>query len=136
MVALLEPCCFGYDTPDFVDDTGNLVAQCDRGRDVCVRAEVSVDQLDVRTTHPAGLNPDENLVGLDLGDRNVLEDESLAIFVHACRFHSCCLPFTVLGYEAALFLCVFSPPLASSRRYLRVLDPNGLRVYKGVRTEV
>jgi hypothetical protein len=57
------------------------------GADVCVPAEVSINQLHVRTTHPASHDPDENLVGLDVGDRNILEDERFAIFVQACGFH-------------------------------------------------
>src|SRR5262249_50873236 len=37
--------------------------------------------------HSARRDLDEDLIGLNVRNRHVLEDESFAIFVHTCRFH-------------------------------------------------
>jgi hypothetical protein len=73
---------------DLVHDAGDLVTQRDRRRDVGIFSEVSVHQLHVAAAHFARPDVDEDLIGLNIRNRHVLEDESLAIFVHACRFHS------------------------------------------------
>jgi hypothetical protein len=73
---------------DLVHDAGDLVTQRDRRRDVGIFPEVSVHQLHVGAAHSARPDLNENFIGLNIRNRHVLEDESLAIFVHACRFHS------------------------------------------------
>src|SRR6516165_10937004 len=50
---------------------------------------------------------------------------------------ACRLTSISIGFLNELRFCGFLvTAAASSRRYLGVLDPDGLRVYKGVRTEV
>src|SRR5262249_41431513 len=136
VVALVKSRRLGHGPADLVHDAGDFVAQRDRPRDAGILPEVSIHELHVGAAHAARRDLDEDLIGLKVRNRYVLEDESLAIFVHACGFHSCS-PFTVVGIKEAPFLRV--PCHRCLRRvvgYLGVLDPDGLRVYKGVLTEV
>src|SRR5262245_35712055 len=72
------------------------MTQCDGRRNVGILAEISVDELHIGTAHSAGPHVDENFVRLDIGNRYVLEDQGLAVLVHACCFHIS-FPFRVAG---------------------------------------
>jgi len=63
------------------------VPERDRRLDVGVGAEIAVDQLHIGAAHAARLNLDEDLVRGEVANRNVIEDEGLAIFEQACGFH-------------------------------------------------
>jgi hypothetical protein len=91
VVALTKSRRLGHDTADLVHDAGDLMTQCDRRRDVGISPEVSVYKLHIGAAHSACPDVNENFIGLNLGNRYVLEDESLAVFVHACGFHVCLL---------------------------------------------
>jgi len=95
VVALLKSRRLGNDPADLLHDAGDLMTQCDRRRDVRIFLEVSVHQLHVGAAHSARGDLNQNIIGLNVRNRHVLEDESLAIFVHACRFHFCVLPVLV-----------------------------------------
>src|SRR5215831_20702342 len=87
VVALPKSRRLGDDPADLVYDAGDLMTQRDRRRDVGIFPEVSVHQLHVGAAHAACADLNENFIGLNVRNRHVLEDESLAIFVHACRSH-------------------------------------------------
>jgi hypothetical protein len=64
-----------------------------RGQGKCrvsVGTKISVQQLHVGPAHACGTDPDENLMGLDLGDPNIFQDERLVVTVHACGSHGRC----------------------------------------------
>jgi hypothetical protein len=50
------------------------VTQRDRRRDVGIFPEIPVHELRVGAAHSARLDLDENFIGLDIGNRYVLED--------------------------------------------------------------
>ena len=91
VVALLKSRRFGYEPADLVHDAGNLMTQRYGRRDVGIFPELCVYQLHVGAAHPARGDLNQNFIGLNVRNRHVVEDESLAIFVHACRFHVCVL---------------------------------------------
>jgi hypothetical protein len=96
MITLLKPRRFRNDAADLAHHPSDLMTQCDGRRNVGVLAEISVDELHIRTAHSAGLHIDENFVRLDIGNWYVLEDQGFAVLVHACCFHiGChiCFPF-------------------------------------------
>src|SRR5262249_2056974 len=95
MVALRQARSFGNNAADLVNRPGDLVAWDHRRRDIGIALEETIDQKHVRPAHTAGLDLDEHFVGLDVGNRNVCEDERFLIVEDACRFHVCC-PFTLL----------------------------------------
>jgi hypothetical protein len=47
------------------------------------------NQLHIGTAHAARPDLNQNFIGLNVRNRHVLENESLSVFVHACRFHVC-----------------------------------------------
>jgi hypothetical protein len=87
VVTFLKSRRFGHGPADLVHNAGDFVTQRDRRRDVCVFAKIAVHKLHVGPAHPARPDPDENFIGLNVRNRHFLEDDSLAIFVHACCFH-------------------------------------------------
>src|SRR6478672_1018584 len=87
MVALFQPRGFGHHRADLVYDTRDFMTWCNGHWDVSVFLEIPVHELYVAATHPAGLDIDENLVGLNVRNRYILQDERFAIFVDACCFH-------------------------------------------------
>jgi len=91
VVALPKSRRLGHDTADLMHDAGDLMTQRDRRRDVGIFPEVSVHQLHIGAAHAARRDLNQNFIGLNVGNRHVLKNESLAILVHACRFHICVL---------------------------------------------
>jgi hypothetical protein len=72
-----------------VHNAGDFMSDGDRRRDVGKWAEIAVDKLRVGAAHPARFDLDENLIRLNIRNRNIFEDDRLAIFVYACCFHVC-----------------------------------------------
>jgi len=91
VVALLKSGRLGDDPADLVHDAGDFVTQRDGRRNVGIFPKVSVHQLHIGAAHAARPDLNENLIGLNVGNRHVLKDESLSVFVHACRLHVCLL---------------------------------------------
>ena len=87
MVALFEPRSFGYDAADLAHHAGDLVTERDRGLDVGVWPEIAVHQLHVRSTHPTGFDLHQDLIGLDVGNWDVFQNERFAVLVQASSFH-------------------------------------------------
>src|SRR5262249_54199701 len=96
VVALLKSGRLGNDPADLMYDAGDLMTKRDGRRDIGILPEVSVHELHVGAAHSARCDLNENFIGLNIRNRHVLEDERLAIFVHACCFHVCS-PSTVVG---------------------------------------
>src|SRR5262249_35319050 len=88
----------GHKPAELVHDAGDFMPRGDGRRNVSVFPEVSVDELYIGTAHSTRPDLDKHLIRLNVRNRHVLEDESLAIFVHTCRFHIC-LPFKVEGIK-------------------------------------
>jgi hypothetical protein len=84
LIALLEAGRFRYEASDLVDLAGDLVPWRQREGCLAVGAKVPVQQLDVGAAHAGGA---ENLIWLDLGDRDIFQNERLVVTVHACRSH-------------------------------------------------
>ena len=86
----------GHKPAELVHGTGDFMPRGDGHRNVSVFPEVSVDELYIGTAHSTRPDLDKYLIGLDVRNGNVLEDESMTIFVHARCFHVC-YPFEVVG---------------------------------------
>src|SRR5262245_16941969 len=87
MVALLKSRRLLHALADFVHDACDFMPRRDRRRNVGVWPEIPVHKLHVRAAHSARLNLDENFIGLDVRQRHVFENESLAILMHSRCFH-------------------------------------------------
>src|SRR6202012_2746588 len=68
-------------------DAGDLVARNDRRGDVEVAPEISIDELGVGAADAAWGDPDQELVGPDLRNRDFLEDQRLTILMQAGGSH-------------------------------------------------
>src|SRR5262245_57594575 len=77
-IALPKSRRLGHDTAELVHDASDLMTKRDRRRDVGISPEVSIHELHVGTAHSARRDLDEDLIGLNVRNRHVLEDESLA----------------------------------------------------------
>src|SRR5262249_36042979 len=100
VIPLLIPHRLGHKPAELVHDAGDFMPGGDGRRNVSVFSEVSVDELHIRTAHSTRPYLDKHLIGLNVGNGHVLEDESLAIFVHASCIHVC-FPFEVVGIEGS-----------------------------------
>src|SRR5262249_38980516 len=87
MVAFLEPRRF-RGAADFADNARDFMARGDGRPDICITLVKVVHKEHVTTTPSAGLDADENFIRLNLGNRHVLEDNGLVIFVYTCGFHT------------------------------------------------
>src|SRR5215831_21069069 len=87
VVTLLKPARTRDNPADLVHDASDLMTQRDRRWDVGVFPEVSVHQLHIGAAHATRRDMNQNFIGLNVRNRHVLQNESLAIFVHACRSH-------------------------------------------------
>src|SRR5262249_43242080 len=96
VITLLIPHRLKHEPADLVHDAGDFMPRGDGRRNVSVFPEVSVDELHIGTTHSTRPHVDKHLIGLNVRNGHVLEDESLAILVHARCFHVC-FPFEVVG---------------------------------------
>jgi hypothetical protein len=103
MIALLIPHRLGHKPPELVHDAGDFMPRSDGRRNVSIFPEVSIDELYIRTAHSTRPYLDKHLIGLNVRNGDILEDESLAIFVHACCFHIC-FPFEALGIKIQVSL--------------------------------
>src|SRR5262245_57701323 len=97
VITFLIPHRPGHKPAEFVHDAGDFMPRGDGCRDVSVFPEVSVDELYIGTAHPTRPDLDKHLIGLTVRNGHVVEDEGLAIFVHARCFHVCS-PFEVVGF--------------------------------------
>src|SRR5262249_54565858 len=95
VITLPIPHRIGHKPAELVHDPGDFITRGDGRRDVIVFSEVPVDELHIGTAHSTGPDLDEHLIGLNVRNGHVLEDESLAIFLHARCFHVC-YPFEVV----------------------------------------
>src|SRR5262249_5091370 len=95
VITLLIPPRPGQQTAEPVHDAGDFMTRGDGGRNVSVFPEVSVDELHIGTAHSTRPDLDEHLIGLNVRNGHVFEDENLAILVHTCCFHVC-FPFKVV----------------------------------------
>ncbi len=89
MIILSQPRRLGHDATDPVHHARDLVTRRDGRRDIGISAEVPIRELHVGAAYAASLDLDENLVGLNVGNRDVLEDEGLVVLEQARRFHLC-----------------------------------------------
>src|SRR5262249_42451723 len=105
VITLLIPHRLGHKSAEFVHDAGNFMPRGDGRRNVGVFPEVSVDELYIRTAHSTRPYLDKHLIGLNVRNGHVLEDESLAILVHACCFHIC-FPSNAMGIRIQVSLDV------------------------------
>src|SRR5262249_18667520 len=96
VITLLIPHRFGHEPAELVHDAGDFMPRRDGCRNVSVFPEVSIDELHIGAAHSTRPDLDEHLIGLNVRNGHVLEDESLAIFVHARCLHVC-YPFEVVG---------------------------------------
>src|SRR5262249_17724954 len=96
VITLLIPHRLGHEPAELVHDAGNFMTWGDGCRNVSIFPEVSVDELYIGTAHSTSPDLDQHLIGLNVRNRHVFEDESLAIFVHTCCFHIC-FPFKGVG---------------------------------------
>ena len=92
VITLFETHRLGHEPAELVHDAGDFMARGDGCRNVGVFPEVPVDELHVGAAHSTRPDLDEHLIGLNVRNGHVFEDERLAIFVHACCFHIC-FPF-------------------------------------------
>src|SRR5262245_1593058 len=88
MVAFLEPRRFWHGPADLAYNARDFMARGDGSRDVCITLKKLVHKEHVAAAHAAGLDVDENFIGLKVRNRHLLKDEGFAIFVYACWFHS------------------------------------------------
>src|SRR5262249_21584155 len=96
MITLLVPDRPRHKLTELVHDGGDFMPRGDGRRNVSVFPEVSVDELYIGAAHSTRPDLDEHLIGLNVRNGHVFEDESLAILVHACCFHVC-FPFKVVS---------------------------------------
>jgi hypothetical protein len=87
MIALLQARGSWNNTASLLDCPRDLVTRDYRRRDFGIAFEESVNQEDVRSTHPAGSHFDQHLVGLDVWNSYVFEDKRLVISEYARGFH-------------------------------------------------
>src|SRR5262249_21995461 len=100
VITLLIPHRPGHKPAELVHDACDFMPRGDGCRNVSVFPEVSIDELHVGAAHSTGPDLDEHLIGLNIRNGHVLEDESLAILVHARCFHVC-VPFKVERVSAS-----------------------------------
>src|SRR5262249_49583350 len=98
VITLLIPHRPGHEPAELVHDAGDFMTRGDGRRNVSVFPEVSIDELHIGTAHSTRPDLDEHITGLNVRNGHVLEDESLAIFVHARCLHVC-YPFKVVGLK-------------------------------------
>jgi hypothetical protein len=96
VITLLIPHRPGHKRAELMHDAGDFMTWGDGCRNVSVFPEVSIDELHIGTAHSTGPDLDKHLTRLHVRNGHVFEDESLAIFVHACHFHIC-FSFKVVG---------------------------------------
>src|SRR5262249_11566858 len=87
MVAFFKPRRFRRGPADLAYNARDFMARGDGRLDISITLKKLVYEEHVATAHAAGLDVDENLIGLNIGNRHVLEDEGFVIFVYACCFH-------------------------------------------------
>ena len=74
----------GHVLPELVDDAHDLVPRHDRPNDI---RQLAIDNVEVRSAHPAGFYPNANLTRCGMRIRPLLEDEGPAGSRKNHRFH-------------------------------------------------
>src|SRR5262249_14046138 len=72
-------------------EAGYFVTRNDRRWNVVVLSEIPVNELDVGATHSTRLDLDEHLIGLNVRNRHVLENEGFVVLPDASCLHRCLL---------------------------------------------
>src|SRR5262245_11390048 len=87
MITLLKSRRLVHGSADLAYNARDFMARGDGSRDVCITLKKLVHKEHVATAHAAGLDINENFIGLNIRNRHVLKDEGFVIFVYACCFH-------------------------------------------------
>src|SRR5262249_38925093 len=81
----------GHQTAELVHNAGDLMTRNDWRRNVSVLSEIPVNELDVGATHSTGPDLDEHLIGLNVRNWHVFEDEAFVVLPDASCLHRCVL---------------------------------------------
>ena len=81
VITLLIPHRPGHEPAELVHDAGDFMARGDGCRNVGVFPEVSIDELHIGTAHSTRPDLDEYLIGPNVRNGDVFEDEGFAIFL-------------------------------------------------------
>src|SRR5262249_59563580 len=77
----------GHKPAEFMHDAGDFMPRGDGRWNVSVFPEVSVDELYIRTAHSTRPYLDKHLIGLNVRNRHVLENEGFVVLPDTSCFH-------------------------------------------------